>query len=374
LIYLKDENLKYIFVNKALEEFYHKSASEIIGRDDFDITDKEFADIRRKTDLDVLERLTIIEDKVKWANRIYKTNKFPIKLLNGKYGVGAYIEDITEALNRKAEEEKNLLRNSILLDVFTNDFNSSHEQLDYVLSKALELTQSKFGYIYLYDEEHHEFTLSAWTKGIATESKVIREQVKKHLEKAGLFKEILRNKTPIVVNYQDVSNVAENVDRENYLKISKFMVIPVIIDNKIVAFVGLTNKQGNYDHNDVYQITVLMTGVWNARDRRERTIALEKANFQLNENKDKLQLILDSTAEAIYGIDKNGNCTFCNASCLKMLGYEGQEDLIGKNMHWLIHHSSKEGILVSEDQCEIFNAFISGEGAHMEDEVRLLLF
>lgn len=42
---------------------------------------------RKKTDLEVLLKQTDIETEVYWDNRIYKTNKFPIKLLNGNYGV-----------------------------------------------------------------------------------------------------------------------------------------------------------------------------------------------------------------------------------------------------------------------------------------------
>jgi PAS domain-containing protein len=33
---------------------------------------------------------------------------------------------------------------------------------------------------------------------------------------------------------------------------------------------------------------------------------------ELRESEDKLRLILDSTAEAIYGIDLEHRCTFCN--------------------------------------------------------------
>lgn len=102
---------------------------------------------------------------------------------------------------------------------------------------------------------------------------------------------------------------------------------------------------------------------------KERTVELEEANNALKENKDQLRLILDSTAEGIYGIDKNGNCTFCNASCLKMLGYKYKEELIGRNMHLQIHHSRKDGRPIPEDKCRIFKAFMIGEGTHVYDEV-----
>lgn len=102
---------------------------------------------------------------------------------------------------------------------------------------------------------------------------------------------------------------------------------------------------------------------------KERTVELDKTNNALKENKDQLRLILDSTAEAIYGIDKNGICTFCNASCLDMLGYKHQDELIGNNIHLQIHHSRKDGTSISVDECKILQSFIAGRGAHVDDEV-----
>ncbi len=102
---------------------------------------------------------------------------------------------------------------------------------------------------------------------------------------------------------------------------------------------------------------------------RERTLELEKANKLLKENKDQLQLILDSTAEGIYGVDINGKCIFCNESALRMLGYKHQDELIGKNMHLQIHHSDKDGRPIPEEECKIFQAFLSGKGIYADDEV-----
>lgn len=101
----------------------------------------------------------------------------------------------------------------------------------------------------------------------------------------------------------------------------------------------------------------------------ERTDELHKANITLEENRNQLKLILDSTAEAIYGVDLNGNCTFCNLSCLKLLGYNSKEDLLGKNMHNLIHHSSPDGVIISEEECKVFNAIKKGKALEANDEV-----
>jgi diguanylate cyclase (GGDEF)-like protein/PAS domain S-box-containing protein len=101
----------------------------------------------------------------------------------------------------------------------------------------------------------------------------------------------------------------------------------------------------------------------------ERTLEWEKVNVELTEYKEQLQLIFDSTAEGIYGIDIDGNCTFCNTSCLRLLGYENQEELIGKNMHWQIHHSHKDGSPYPLEKCHILRSFNEGIGADVDDEV-----
>jgi len=102
---------------------------------------------------------------------------------------------------------------------------------------------------------------------------------------------------------------------------------------------------------------------------KERTIELEESNNIVIQNKDQLQLILDSTAEGIYGIDINGNCTFINASGLEILGYKHQDELIGKNVHLLIHHTYRNGTQMPIGQCEIFKSFMLGKASHVEDEV-----
>ena len=100
---------------------------------------------------------------------------------------------------------------------------------------------------------------------------------------------------------------------------------------------------------------------------KERTIELEKTNQALKNSEGNIHLLLDSTAEAIYGIDINGNCTFCNASCIRMLRYKSQDELIGKNMDSLIHHIHLDGVHFPMDKCEAFNVFTKGESTHVED-------
>jgi PAS domain S-box-containing protein len=92
------------------------------------------------------------------------------------------------------------------------------------------------------------------------------------------------------------------------------------------------------------------------------------AQQALRESEDKLRLLLDSTAEAIYGIDLEGRCTFCNPACLRALGYQRVDDLLGRNMHDLIHHSRADGTRLPAETGRIMRALQTGQGVHVDDE------
>jgi PAS domain S-box-containing protein len=84
--------------------------------------------------------------------------------------------------------------------------------------------------------------------------------------------------------------------------------------------------------------------------------------------RDKLTLLLDSTGEGIYGIDLDGLCTFINRAGAAMLGYR-VEQVLGKNMHDLVHHSHENGLHYPEEDCPILKAFRKGESCRVDQEV-----
>jgi PAS domain S-box-containing protein len=114
---------------------------------------------------------------------------------------------------------------------------------------------------------------------------------------------------------------------------------------------------------------VLVTAAIRDISERKRVEGqIHKLNLQL-QAKDQLQLLLDSTAEAIYSIDVDGACTLCNAACLRLLGYSRDSELLAKNMHALMHHTRPDGRAYPEEECKILQAFRQGKGAHVTDEV-----
>jgi PAS domain S-box-containing protein len=142
--------------------------------------------------------------------------------------------------------------------------------------------------------------------------------------------------------------------------------------------IGVLTTTFNYMAAQVYeQHELLETRV------RERTEALslanaglaaeiaerEQAQKALLESGELVRLLLEGAPEAIYGIDMHGNTTFCNAACLRMLGYGTAAELLGKNTHELIHHTKADGTPYPVEECSIYRAFKTGSETHVDDEV-----
>jgi two-component system CheB/CheR fusion protein len=96
---------------------------------------------------------------------------------------------------------------------------------------------------------------------------------------------------------------------------------------------------------------------------------LVRARHEIADREERIRLLLDSTAEAIYGIDLSGVCTFCNSACARLLGYESAAELIGKQLHPLIHHTRADGTPYPPEQSPIYRAMRNREETHVEDEV-----
>ncbi len=92
---------------------------------------------------------------------------------------------------------------------------------------------------------------------------------------------------------------------------------------------------------------------------------MEEEKLQLAKH---MKLLLESTDEGIYGVDLQGTCTFLNRSAAQMLGY-APEELLGKDMHEICHHSHKAGAPYPTEACPIYQAFREERGVRVDDEV-----
>jgi two-component system sensor histidine kinase UhpB len=100
------------------------------------------------------------------------------------------------------------------------------------------------------------------------------------------------------------------------------------------------------------------------RDITERRQAEEELE-RLNRHH---QLVLNSAGEGIYGTDREGRATFINPAGAKMLGWE-VEDVVGRPIHELIHHSYADGSPYPHDVCPMRTGLDEGVLVHTDRDV-----
>jgi len=88
----------------------------------------------------------------------------------------------------------------------------------------------------------------------------------------------------------------------------------------------------------------------------------------LDELRRRHSLILTQAGEGIYGIDRQGLATFVNPRAAAMLGYS-VDDLIGRPVHALVHHTRIDGTPYPDDACPIYAALHDGEIHRVTHEV-----
>jgi len=80
------------------------------------------------------------------------------------------------------------------------------------------------------------------------------------------------------------------------------------------------------------------------------------------------QLILNAAGEGIYGVNADGKTTFVNRAAKEMLGWTA-EDLLGHDIHSIIHHHHLDGSTYHSHDCPIYQSFRYEQVHRIEDDV-----
>jgi diguanylate cyclase (GGDEF)-like protein/PAS domain S-box-containing protein len=96
-------------------------------------------------------------------------------------------------------------------------------------------------------------------------------------------------------------------------------------------------------------------------ERKRFEEALERLSHQH-------EMVLEAAGEGIFGLDRHGNVTFVNPAASHMTGWSTQE-LLGRPMHNLLHHTKPDGAPYPSAECPIYAAFTTGTTHSRDDEV-----
>jgi PAS domain S-box-containing protein len=100
---------------------------------------------------------------------------------------------------------------------------------------------------------------------------------------------------------------------------------------------------------------------------QELLLRTQEQAKELEASEERSRLILESTADGIYGTDTEGRITFVNPATCQMLGFI-QDELLGHPAHATFHHHRPDGSEYPKEECPMFAAYKHGISSHVDNE------
>ncbi len=183
-------------------------------------------------------------------------------------------EDITErkrvedALRLDEARFEALFRLSQMAD------RSPRDILEFALEQQVALTGSEVGFLGFLNENMTLLTMQAWSRNVIEKCEINGDSTHFPLEGAGLWAEAIRARQPVIVNDYRAPHPAKKGVPEGHIELRRFMSVPVVDGERIVALAAVANKPGEYEPSDARQLGLFLDGVWNLiqRKRIEQTL------------------------------------------------------------------------------------------------------
>ncbi|MBE0530723.1 MAG: PAS domain S-box protein [Rhodospirillales bacterium] len=322
-IALRDRDGRFVIANPEYLRRANLTLEGTLGRSIREVKTADFADLVEAQEREVLAsgeaRLFRMEQKVGDTESTLAVVRFPVRDADGAIsGVGVISLDITES--RRAEEALRLSESRLqaILDHAPAEITHKDREGRYLLANKAYLRRKGVKVDDVLGKTIFDFTNAA-------EAREVRSQ----------DEEVMA--TAQARSYQGVRRLASG--GEGTFAIVRF---PLFDDRGKIASIGV--------------ISIDVT--------REK-----QAEQARRDNEERLRLVLESTGEGIYAVDLEGRCTLCNPAAARILGYDHPDDLLGRDIHSMIHHSHADGRPYPLAECRAHRAIALKAPAFVDDEV-----
>ncbi|MCU0871807.1 MAG: GAF domain-containing protein, partial [Pirellulaceae bacterium] len=266
--------------------------------------------------------------------------------------------DISFALyNMHSEEERRRAEKALRLEqsrlealLHLNQMTDAPLQdiTDFVLEAGVSLTQSRIGYLAFLNDDESVLTMHAWSKTAMNECAIIDKPIHYPVVTTGLWGEAVRQRQPVFTNDYPAPNPLKKGYPAGHVHVQRHMNVPIFDGERIVAVMGVGNKEPPYDDSDVRQLTLLGQGMWRLIRRREeqeelraarddlevrvrvRTAELANANDELQQERDLLHTMMDNLPHSIYFKDESSHFIRINRALARLFGIADPSQAVGR--------------------------------------------
>lgn len=330
VIYLKDLEGKYLFINSRYEELFHVTKKEIIGKSDFDLFPPERAEEFQKNDREIVAHKGPMEFEEYVPHddglHTYISIKFPLFRITGEpYAVCGISTDITE---RKRAED--LLQNDHdelekRVAAKTKDLTAASEKLNEEITDRKDVEKELNIFHYAVENSFDAIGMSTpegrhWYQNRAFDELfgVISDD-----PPASVYADETQGREvfeTIMAGGQWAGEVEMNTNNGKRITVNLRAYAVKDSDGKIISLVGM--------HTDI---------------TRQKT-----AEKELLLSEKKYRDLVEKTPDLLYRTDLNGEIIFISPSVFELTGYEVEEALEMKMAEEVYLHPEERANFLKE--------------------------
>jgi len=237
----------------------------------------------------------------------------------------SYIMTATDITERKRAEEimrLNESRTQALLKLHQMGNKQLKEITDFTLEESVRLTKSTIGYIAFLNEEETVLTMHSWSRNAMRECLIEDKPAEYPLVTTGLWGEPVRQRKHVITNDYTSPDPLKKGYPEGHVDVKRHLGVPVFDGEKIVAVIGVGNKEDEYNESDISQLSLMVQGML-------RLLKQKTAKEALGVSESRLRAIIESARDSIFIKDTDRRYIVANNAMSKLFGIP-MDELIGK--------------------------------------------
>ncbi len=220
---------------------------------------------------------------------------------------------------------------------------SSRDLTKRALSSCIALSESRIGFIAFLSEDGTDLIIQHWSEHAMAECRMADRPYHFKVKDTGLWTESLRQRRAVITNDYNAPHPSKKGLPPGHSPIERYISVPVFDRGRIVAMLGVGNKESDYTEEDAADLSILLDGMW-------RIVSKIQAEEELKEHHGLLNTLTENIPDAVYIKDREGRYLMMNSSTGRVLGMDPQ-DALGKDD--LVLMGPETGNSVMEDDREV---------------------
>jgi diguanylate cyclase (GGDEF)-like protein/PAS domain S-box-containing protein len=196
----------------------------------------------------------------------------------------------------KQKQEENIKNTRIRILEFASG-NTFEDLLQYALDELCTLTESPIGFFHFVEPDQQTLSLQAWSTHTLEEMCSADGQGQHYdIDEAGVWVDCVREKRPVIHNdYASLPN--RKGLPEGHAPVIRELVFPIFRNEKIVAIIGVGNKEQDYREDDVDYASRLADLIWDITEGK-------RAEEKLRESEERFRTLVNSMDDIVYTLDR----------------------------------------------------------------------